>query len=104
MTDEIDPAEAEQARALLADWWNARIGPSEPRMVADSFAGWQVGRWEEFLLYAPAGGHANQQYLVGHGVVKPFSFATDTIDSALKAARDERDGLIVPDPPRPSPF
>jgi len=104
MSDQIDPVEAEQARALLAEWWNAWNGESESCMVADSFAGWQVGRWEEFLLYAPPGGHANQQYIVGHGVVKPFSFATDTMESALEAARAERDGLIVPDPPQPWPF
>jgi hypothetical protein len=104
MTDEIDPAEAGQAWALLAEWWNARVGPSEPRMTPASFMTWQVARHEEFLLYGPPSGQGTRLYLVGHGVVKPFSFATDTIDSALKAARDERDGLIVPDPPRPSPF
>lgn len=104
MEDEIRPAEAAEARELLASWWNARRGMSEPPFTADSFTDWQFSRRAEFLLCGSRSGLANQLYLVGHGVVKPFSYATDTPASALAGARAERNGLITPDPPQRSPF
>jgi hypothetical protein len=104
MEEEIDPTEAARARELLASWWNARRGESEPAYSADSFTDWKFARRAEFLLFGSPNGLANQLFLVGDGVVKPFSYATDTAESALAAARAERDGLIKPDPPQRSPF
>ena len=53
---------------------------------------------------APAGGMSNQLYLVGSGVVRPYSPAHESHEGALEAARGERDGSIQVDPPQPSPF
>jgi hypothetical protein len=104
LSDEIGQDELARAQELLAAWWNARAGASGPAYTAESFADWQVGRREEFLVMAPAGGQSNQLYLVGAGVVRPYSPAHETHESALDAARAERDGLVQPEPPQPSPF
>jgi hypothetical protein len=101
---DINLAKAAEARALLAAWWNARRGRSEPAFTADSFLDWQVSRRAEFLLFGPPSGFGNQLFLVGDGVVKPFSYATDSPASALTAARAERSGAVKPDPPQRSPF
>jgi hypothetical protein len=102
--DEIGQDELAQAHALLADWWNARRGAEEPEYTAEAFADWQAGRREEFLVMAPAGGMSNQLYLVGSGVVRPYSPAYESHEAALEAARGERDGTIQVEPPQPSPF
>jgi hypothetical protein len=104
MSDEIGQDELAQAHELLAAWWNARAGANDPEYTPESFADWQAGRREEFLVMAPAGGQSNQLYLVGAGVVRPYSPAYETHEGALEAARAERDGLVQPEPPQPSPF
>lgn len=101
---DINLTEAAEARELLAAWWNARRAQSEPPFTADSFIDWQVSRHAEFLVLGPPSGFGNQLFLVGDGVVKPFSYATDTPASALSAARAQRTGAVKPDPPQQSPF
>lgn len=100
----IDPEELARAQELLAAWWNARTGPSGPTYTAASFADWQAGRREEFLVMAPPGGLSNQLYVVGAGVVRCYSPAHEGHEEALQAARDERDGRITAETPDPSPF
>jgi len=103
MAVEIDPVVLGEARAALAAWMNARMPDPAHQTTAESYVSWQVAPAEEFLVFSSPGGYTNQLYLVGHGVVRPFSYTTDTRESALEAARAERDGLIEPEPPRPAP-
>jgi hypothetical protein len=94
-------AEVAEGQALMAAWWNARLNESEPRLTAESFAGWDVGYWDDFLMFY----HPNRQryhYLVGQGIVRPVDYDSETVNAALVSARAERDGLITPNPPEPS--
>ncbi|TWD84430.1 hypothetical protein FB561_5617 [Kribbella amoyensis] len=102
MADEIDQAVLAQARQTLADWVNENADEDDERMDADSFAGWQAGTQDEFFVFTSPGGYTNMLYLVGEGVVHPFSYATETLEYAVAAARAERDGTEPPERPGPA--
>jgi hypothetical protein len=102
MAVEIDPAMVAAARQTLSDWINQRTADPALRTTADSYDEWQVEAHDEFLIFSSPGGYTNQLYLIGDGVVKPFSYAWDTVESAAEAARAERDGTAPPPAP-PAP-
>ncbi|MDX6235805.1 MAG: hypothetical protein QOG10_620 [Kribbellaceae bacterium] len=99
MAAEIDEARLAAARQTLSDWSNERMLDPSMRTTADSYAEWQVQPYEEFLIFSSPGGYTNQLYLVGDGIVKPFSYAWDTVESAAEAAKAERDGTAPPPAP-----
>lgn len=102
MADEIDPAVLVRARQTLADWMNAQEDDDEPPLDGESFADWQVWAAEEFLVFSSPGGYTNMLYLVGDGLVRPFSYSTETEEYAVAAARAQRDGTEPPPPPAPA--
>ncbi|TDO47882.1 hypothetical protein EV643_108196 [Kribbella sp. VKM Ac-2527] len=98
MADEIDQAVLAQARQRLADWMNDKVGDDpQLRTTAESYDDWQVGSYEEFLIFSSPGGFTNQLYMVGDGVVQPFSYTRDDEESAAEKARAQRDGLTTPE-------
>ncbi|ADB32308.1 hypothetical protein Kfla_3246 [Kribbella flavida DSM 17836] len=99
---EIDPGTLARARQALADWMNEHEDDDEPRLEAESFEGWQVWPVEEFLVFSSPGGFTNMLYLVGEGVVRAFSYSSETEEYAAAAARAERDGTEPPAPPAPA--
>jgi hypothetical protein len=98
MADEIDQAALAQARQTLADWMNDKVGDDpQLRTTAESYDDWQVGSYQEFLIFSSPGGFTNQLYMVGDGVVQPFSYTRDDEESAAEKARAQRDGLNAPE-------
>lgn len=98
MADEIDQAMLAQARQTLADWMNDKVGDDpQLRTTAESYDDWQVGSYQEFLIFSSPGGFTNQLYMVGDGVVQPFSYTRDDEESAAEKARAQRDGLTAPE-------
>jgi hypothetical protein len=103
MADDIDPAVLARRKQALAEWMNAAEDPGDREQVIDGewLDGWHVHAVEEFLIFSSPGGYTNQLYLVGEGVVHPFSFARETQEYAVELARAERDGTEPPEPPGP---
>jgi hypothetical protein len=102
VAEEIDPATLTRARQALAEWMNEREDDDEEQLDGESLEDWQVYPVEEFLVFSSPGGFTNQLYLVGEGVVRGFSYANETEEYAVAAARAERDGLAPPEPPGPA--
>jgi hypothetical protein len=104
VAEEIDQAVLARARQALAEWMNAQEDEDDVDELidAESLEGWQVYPVEEFLAFSSPGGFTNQLYLVGEGVVRPFSYSSETQEYAVEATRAERDGLEPPEPPGPA--
>lgn len=97
VSSEIAPDTLKRFQQALLDWMNAW---NDVQM--DSLDGWQVYPVDEFLIFGSPGGYTNRLYLVGDGVIHPFSYSDETQEYALAAARAERDGTEPPPPPGPA--
>lgn len=104
MTEEIDPAVLASRQQALAEWMNAAEDPEDRAEVVhgDLVDGWYSYSIEEFMVFGSPGGYTNRLYLVGDGVVYPFSLSTESVEHAVESARAERDGLEPPEPEGPA--
>jgi hypothetical protein len=76
-----------EACEALSEWSNERALDPIMLTTPESFACWEIGPVEDWLVFSSPGGYTNSLYLVRGRTVYPFSYSTESLESALKSAR-----------------
>jgi hypothetical protein len=83
----IDEATLRQACEALAGYQNERALDDKMLTTPLDYMDWDVGPYEEWLVFSSPGGYTNQLFLVAGDTVYPFSLTTEGWEQALENAR-----------------
>jgi hypothetical protein len=83
----IDEATLRQACEALAGYQNERVLDDKMLTTPLDYLDWDVGPYEEWLVFSSPGGYTNQLFLVSEDTVYPFSLTTEGWEQALENAR-----------------
>ncbi|TDU84094.1 hypothetical protein EV138_6565 [Kribbella voronezhensis] len=86
MPEGIDQETLDRAYARLAEYHNEDLPDGLPAMTAETFAGYQVTPYEEWLIFNSADGFTNQTFLVSDEMVYE-SPGWQSYEDALTEAR-----------------
>jgi hypothetical protein len=86
MPEGIDQETLDRAYARLAEYHNEDLPDGLPEMTAETFAGYQVTPYEEWLIFNSADGFTNQTFLVSDEMVYE-SPGWQSYEDALAEAR-----------------
>ena len=83
----IDEATLRQACEALAGYQNERALDEKMLTTPLDYMDWDVGPYEDWLVFSSPGGYTNQLFLVFGDTVYPFSLTTEGWEQALENAR-----------------
>lgn len=87
MPEGIDEVTFHNACEALAGFQNEKALDDRMLTTPADYLDWDVGTYEEWLVFSSPGGYTNQLFMISDDTVYPFSLTKESWEQALESAR-----------------